>query len=87
VLDNLTAHKVVGIREAVRAAGANLLYLPPYSPDLNPIGQVFAKLKALLRRAAARTNEALWTTIGQLLDEVTPEECQNYLTNSGYETV
>ena len=87
VLDNLAAHKVAGIREAVRAAGASLLYLPPYSPDLNPIEQVFAKLKALLRKAAARTKEALWTTIGELLNEFTPEECQNYLTNSGYEPV
>ena len=87
VLDNLAAHKVAGIREAIRAADASLLYLPPYSPDLNPIEQVFAKLKALLRKAETRTKEALWTTIGALRDEFSPEECQNYLTNSGYEPV
>jgi transposase len=87
VLDNLAAHKVAGIREMIQAAGASLLYLPPYSPDLNPIEQVFAKLKALLRKAAARTKEALWTTIGELLDSFPAQECQNYLTNSGYEPV
>jgi transposase len=84
VLDNLAAHKVAGVREAIRATGANLLYLPPYSPDLNPIEQAFAKLKALLRKAAARTREALWTAIGRLLDTFTPAECRNYLVNSGY---
>ena len=84
VMDNLSAHKVAGVAEAIRAAGASLMYLPPYSPDLNPIEQAFAKLKALLRKAAARTREALWTTIGQLLDTFSPDECQNYLTNSGY---
>ena len=84
VLDNLPAHKVAGVREAVRATGASLLYLPPYSPDLNPIEQAFAKLKALLRKAAARTRETLWTTIGRLLDTFTPTECRNYLANSGY---
>jgi transposase len=87
VLDNLAAHKVAGIRDMIQAAEASLLYLPPYSPDLNPIEQVFAKLKALLRKAETRTKEALWTTIGALLDEFSPEECQNYLTNSGYEPV
>ena len=85
VMDNLAAHKVAGVEDAIRATGASLLYLPPYSPDLNPIEQVFAKLKALLRGAAARTKEALWTTIGQLLDRFKPAECRNYLTNSGYE--
>ena len=85
VMDNLGAHKVAGVEDAVRATGASLLYLPPYSPDLNPIEQAFAKLKALLRGAAARTKEALWTTIGQLLSRFTPTECRNYLTNSGYE--
>ena len=84
VLDNLAAHKVAGIREAIRATGASLLYLPPYSPDLNPIEQAFAKLKALLRKAAARTREDLWTTIGRLLSASTPAECRNYLANSGY---
>jgi transposase len=81
VMDNLAAHKVAGVAEAV---GASILYLPPYSPDLNPIEQVFAKLKALLRKAAARTREALWTTIGSLLDAFSPAECRNYLQNSGY---
>ena len=84
VMDNLAAHKVAGVREAIRATGASLLYLPPYSPDLNPIEQAFAKLKALLRKAAARTREALWTTIGSLLDTFTPAECSNYLAHSGY---
>ena len=84
-MDNLSAHKVAGIEDAIRATGASLLYLPPYSPDLNPIEQVFAKLKALLRGAAARTKETLWTTIGQLLDRFKPAECRNYLANSGYE--
>lgn len=84
VMDNLGAHKVAGIEAAIRARGASLLYLPPYSPDLNPIEQAFAKLKALLRKAAARTQEALWVTIGELLDRFTPSECRNYLEHSGY---
>ena len=84
VMDNLAAHKVAGVREAITAAGASILYLPPYSPDLNPIEQMFAKLKALLRGAAARTRDALWDTIGRLLDAFSPTECQNYLENSGY---
>jgi transposase len=84
VMDNLAAHKVTGLRKAIAAVGASILYLPPYSPDLNPIEQMFAKLKALLRRAAARTRETLWTTIGRLLDTFSPAECRNYLTNSGY---
>jgi transposase len=87
VLDNLPVHKVAGVREAIRAVGASLLYLPPYSPDLNPIEQLFAKLKALLRKAAARTRDALWETIGVLLESITAAECQNYLTNSGYDHV
>ena len=84
VLDHLAAHKVAGVAEAIRAAGASRLYLPPYSPDLNPIEQVFAKLKALLRKAAARTRDALWDTIDRLLDAFTPDECENYLINCGY---
>ena len=84
VMDNLAAHKVAGVREAIAAAGASILYLPPYSPDLNPIEQMFAKLKALLRKASARTRETLWTIIGQLLHTFSPAECRNYLTNSGY---
>jgi transposase len=84
VLDNLAAHKVAGIEQAIKAAGASIMYLPPYSPDLNPIEQAFAKLKALLRKAAARTRDALWNTIGRLLNSFTPAECRNYLANSGY---
>jgi transposase len=84
VMDNLAAHKVAGVREAVAAAGASILYLPPYSPDFNPIEQLFAKLKALLRYAAARTRENLWSTIGRLLDAFSPAECVNYLKNAGY---
>ena len=84
VMDNLAAHKVAGVREAITAVGASVLYLPPYSPDLNPIEQVFAKLKALLRKAAARTRDALWDTIGNLLEAFSTTECRNYLENSGY---
>jgi len=87
VMDNLAVHKVAGIREAIEAVGATILYLPPYSPDLNPIEQMFAKLKALLRKAAARTRQKLWDTIGQLIDNFCPEECCNYIANSGYEFV
>ena len=70
VMDNLPAHKVAGVQEAIRAVGASVLYLPPYSPDLNPIEQLFAKLKALLRSVAARTKDALWQAIGQALDSL-----------------
>ena len=83
VLDNLSAHKVKGVRSAIEAVGAELLYLPPYSPDLNPIEQLFAKLKALLRQAA-RTRDALWSTIGRLLDACPSAECTNYLHHCGY---
>ena len=85
-MDNLPSHKVTGIREAIEKAGAKLIYLPPYSPDLNPIEQVFSKFKALLRKAAARTVEALWKTIGKALDAFSSEECAAYLKNSGYST-
>lgn len=84
VMDNLGSHKVAGVRQAIEAKGARLLYLPPYSPDLNPIEQAFAKLKALLRKAAARSIEALWIAIGTVLDHFSPTECANYLANSGY---
>jgi transposase len=84
VLDNLSAHKVPGMHEAIEAAGAKLLYLPPYSPDFNPIEQLFAKLKALLRKAAARSVEGLWNRIACLLDAFQPDECANYFRNSGY---
>ena len=85
VMDNLPAHKVKGAREAIEKAGAILLFLPPYSPDFNPIEQAFAKLKALLRKAAARTADALEAAIATALDAFTPQECANYFTNSGYE--
>ena len=75
VMDNLLAHKVPGVCEAVRAVGASILHLPSYSPDLNPIEQVFAKLKTLLRKAAARTKDALWDAIGCLVDAFEPNEC------------
>ena len=84
ILDNLSSHKGALIRKAIRSVGARLLFLPPYSPDLNPIEQVFAKLKTLLRKAAERSVEATWKRIGALLDEFTPSECANYLANSGY---
>jgi transposase len=99
VRDNLAAHKVKGVRQAIEAVGAEVLYLPPYSPDLAPgsrhrpptsvrsgapIEHAFAKLKALLRTAAARTVESLWHIIGQLLDAFSPTECANYLAHAGY---
>jgi transposase len=84
VLDNLASHKVAGVKEAIERAGATLRYLPAYSPDLNPIEQVFAKLKAALRKAAARTFDALIEAIAQALADFTPRECANYLANSGY---
>ncbi len=84
VMDNLGSHKVAGVREAIEACGASPLYLPPYSPDLNPIEQVFAKLKELLRAEAARTVEDLWAAIGRLLDRFSSQECHNYLENCGY---
>ena len=84
-MDNLAAHKVAGIREAVAAAGASLLYLPPYSPDFNPIENAFAKLKAILRKAAARTINGLWRAIRDALPRFTPDECRNYFTAAGYE--
>ncbi len=84
IMDNLGSHKGQAVRRAIRAAGAKLFFLPPYSPDLNPIEQVFAKLKTLLRKAAERTVEATWRRIGTLLDAFTPAECANYLTNAGY---
>ncbi len=84
IMDNLSSHKRPAIRQAIRRVGARLLFLPPYSPDLNPIEQMFAKLKHLLRKAAERTVEATWKRIGLLLDDFAPEECANYLVNSGY---
>lgn len=84
VMDNLSSHKASVIRKAIRGVGAKLFYRPPYSPDLNPIEPVFAKLQALLRKANARTIEAVIQAIGQILDEVTAEECARYLANAGY---
>ena len=87
IIDNLGSHKGKAVRRAIRAAGAKLFFLPPYSPDLNPIEQVFAKLKTLLRKAAERTVEATWQRIGALLQCFTPAECANYIRNAGYASV
>ncbi|MER8948817.1 IS630 family transposase [Mesorhizobium sp. M0959] len=85
VMDNLPAHKAAGVRDAIEAAGASLLYLPPYSPDFNPIENAFAKLKALLRAKAERTIKALWDAVGAVVDLFTPAECANYFKAAGYE--
>lgn len=84
VMDNLAAHKVAGVREAVAAAGATVVYLPPYSPDFNPIELAFSKLKRLIRRAARRTVDALWSLLGQLLSHFPAHECANYFSHCGY---
>ena len=84
ILDNLPSHKVEGVQTAIEAAGAELRYLPPYSPDLNPIEQLFAKFKARLRKIAARSVEALWKAIGETVTAFKPRECQNYFRHSGY---
>jgi transposase len=84
VMDNLPAHKVAGVEQRIEAVGARLLYLPKYSPDLNPIENAFAKLKAGLRKAAERSVDALWRRIGELLDDFSPQECANYFTHAGY---
>jgi transposase len=84
VLDNLGSHKGKAVRQAIRKAGAHLIFLPPYSPDLNPIEQVFSKLKTLLRKADERTVEDTWRRIGKLLDCFSPSECANYLKHAGY---
>ena len=86
IMDNLSSHKVDGIRQAIEAVGATVRYLPPYSPDLNPIEQVFAKLKARLRAAAARSLDALIAAIADALRRFSPNECANYLDNAGYST-
>ena len=87
IMDNLGSHKGQAVRRAIRGAGAKLFFLPPYSPDLNPIEQVFAKLKTLLRKADERSIEATWRRIGSLLDHFTPAECANYLKNAGYASI
>ena len=84
VMDNLGSHKSVAIRQMIRAAGARLWYLPPYSPDLNPIEKAFAKLKTLLRKAAERTKEGLWKAIGRIIELFNPGECRRLFESSGY---
>jgi len=84
IMDNLGSHKVAGVREAIEAAGATLLYLPAYSPDLNPIEMAFAKIKALLRKAATRTFEALWAALGDICALFSPDECWNFFKEAGY---
>ena len=86
LLDNLRSHKVAGVAEAIAAREAQLIYLPPYSPDLNPIEHAFAKYKTLLRKAAERTVESLWQTIGRIADRFAPAECRNFFKNAGYAT-
>ena len=85
VLDNLGSHKGLAVRRAIRDAGAHLLFLPPYSPDLNPIEMVFAKLKTLLRKADQRSIAAVWHRIGELLQQFSSAECTNYLSHAGYD--
>jgi transposase len=85
IMDNLGSHKGTAVREAIKAAGAELRFLPPYSPDLNPIENAFAKLKALLRKVAPRTCEALWNAVAAAIQAFTPAECANYYTAAGYE--
>jgi len=85
VMDNLGSHKGADVRAAIEAAGARLLYLPPYSPDFNPIENAFSKLKAMLRKAAERTVDGLWNRIGALLPSFTPQECANYFSAAGYD--
>ena len=85
IMDNLPAHKVAGVKQAIEAAGATRLLLPPYSPDFNPIEQAFSKLKALLRKAAARTVDDLWAAIAEIIELFTPTECANFFVNSGYD--
>ena len=86
VMDHLSAHKVAGIREAIEARGATLLYLPPYSPDLNPIEKAFAKIKATLRKIGARTREALWQAIAEAIEGFSRQECLNLFKSAGYAT-
>lgn len=86
VLDNLSAHKVAGVREAIEAAGAKIVYLPPYSPDFNPIELLFSKLKWLIRSAALRTVDALWSFLGKAIDAFSADECGRYLRHCGYAT-
>lgn len=87
VMDNLGSHKTQAVRKAIRAVGAKLFFLPPYSPDLNPIEQMFSKIKTLLRKAEERTVTATWKRIDTLLEAFSPQECANYLSNSGYASI
>jgi transposase len=87
VMDNLSSHKGPRVRELIEAAGANLLYLPPYSPDFNPIENAFSKLKAMLRKAEERTVRGLWNAIGRIVDLFTPPECANYFAAAGYDAI
>jgi len=84
VLDNLSSHKVAGVKEAIETVGAKVVYLPPYSPDFNPIELVFSKLKTILRKSKLRTVEELWKKLGKLCDIFTTDECKNYFKNTGY---
>ncbi len=84
IMDNLPVHKVPAVRRAIEAAGAQLLFLPPYSPDLNPIEMVFAKMKAKLRHEAHRSVDALWRALGRIATTITPPECTNYIRHCGY---
>ena len=85
IMDNLSSHKAPAVRAAIEASGARLLFLPPYSPDFNPIEQAFSKLKAPLRKAAERTIHGLWNAIGRILNLYSQQECANYFANSGYD--
>ena len=87
VMDNLGSHKGKAVRKAIRKAGATLFFLPPYSPDLNPIEQAFAKLKSLLKKLQPRTVEETWRGIGNLIDDITPQECENYFIDAGYASI
>lgn len=87
IMDNLGSHKSNAVADAIRSAGARLIFLPPYSPDLNPIEQVFAKLKHLMRNAKQRTVTTTWRRLGKLLDQFSPDECANYIQNAGYASI
>ena len=85
IMDNLPAHKAAGIRDVIETAGAKLMFLPPYSPDFNPIENALSKLKALMRAKAERTIKAMWDAVGSMIDQFTPAECANYFRAAGYE--
>ncbi|MGF6178075.1 transposase [Ensifer sp. 4252] len=87
ILDNLSSHKQPAARVMIEAAGASMLFLPPYSPDFNPIEKAFSKLKALLRRAAERTVTGLWDRIGKLIDLIEPQEARNFFNSCGYDPI